>query len=450
MAPLDEDSFAGTDWYDEFPAEDTARPVTSHEREQHRGGHQRHIERESPPTQAAGRDVGSAVSLLDVMPTLQVVEAVAIVEALCADLLESGTPSVPQDLDASQVLVHADGTVTAPPGDDLDAEAVVATIGRLLSDLMGQNNFLLLRERVVWRALASPPEYRSLEEFLRAVQYYARPNGRELVQAVYARGPQDVQRETVQHGARSVQDGARAEPPKYIEPAFDLSPADTRSPQPQHLHRGIVTAGIALFILTWALVRLHAALAALPPVDAPNMFAIESGIPLPSPLTARWTQSSSALRRSPTMSRGASQLAQGLPVDGAERSNAAAVLLGVKAADRIEDVAAMNPSDTSAESATTVLPAIESANPHVVPPRVLYPQSLNLLPFGSKPSANVLEVLVNEDGLVETARSVYEPSTIGEFTAIMSGLSITKAWRFYPATLDGRPVKYRLLISLTK
>jgi len=81
---------------------------------------------------------------------------------------------------------------------------------------------------------------------------------------------------------------------------------------------------------------------------------------------------------------------------------------------------------------------------------VLYPQSLNLLPFGSKPGANVLEVVVNEDGLVETARSVYEPNTIGEFTAVMNGLSITKAWRFYPATLDGRPVKYRLLISLTK
>jgi hypothetical protein len=424
MTSLDENSFAETDWFDEFPAEspaaETGRAASSHKRS----------------------DTSSAVSLLDVMPTLQVVEAVAIIEALCADLLESDAPSVPENLDASQVLVHADGSVTAPPGACRDS-AAVAAIGRLLSDLMAENDFLLLRQRVVWRALASPPEYRSLGEFLRALQYYARPNGRELVEGVFARGPQPAQ--TV-----AVQQAARDEPPQYTEPVFDVSRTDTSSSHPRHLQRGVVTACIALFFLTWALVQLHAALTLVPPVDAPKLFAIQSAMPPPPPLPARWAHSTSAARRSPTVSSEASEVAEVLPPDSAERPTAPVALMGLQMAGRIEDVVGMNQSDRFAASPPAAPPGIDSANLHVVPPRVLYPQTLNLLPFGSKSADNVLEVVVNEDGRVETARSVYDPSTLGEFNALMSGLSITKAWRFYPATLDGRPVKYRLLISLTK
>jgi hypothetical protein len=101
------------------------------------------------------------------------------------------------------------------------------------------------------------------------------------------------------------------------------------------------------------------------------------------------------------------------------------------------------------ERAARPLQTFDATNRDVVPPRVRYPQSLDLLPLGARTEAVAIEVVVNEGGTVEGAKVVRPPVTLGEYSSVMNGLSVAKTWRFQPATFNGQPVKYRLLISLT-
>jgi TonB family protein len=80
----------------------------------------------------------------------------------------------------------------------------------------------------------------------------------------------------------------------------------------------------------------------------------------------------------------------------------------------------------------------------VVPPAVL---KQALPPFPAQlPTAQrgVLELVINEDGVVESAtmrESVnprYDPQL----------LSAAKSWQYKPATLDGVPVKYRKMMQV--
>jgi hypothetical protein len=51
----------------------------------------------------------------------------------------------------------------------------------------------------------------------------------------------------------------------------------------------------------------------------------------------------------------------------------------------------------------------------------------------------VLELVVANDGVVESVRLLTNPRTVNDFMIV----SAAKAWLFAPATLEGQPVKYR-------
>jgi hypothetical protein len=104
----------------------------------------------------------------------------------------------------------------------------------------------------------------------------------------------------------------------------------------------------------------------------------------------------------------------------------------------------------AAPAAPRFMVVYDATRADVVPPKVLYPQSLDLLPLGSQSSGHAIEVVVNERGLVENVRSVRQPNTVGEYSSVVNGLSITKTWRFSPATLNGQPVKYRVIVALSR
>jgi hypothetical protein len=79
----------------------------------------------------------------------------------------------------------------------------------------------------------------------------------------------------------------------------------------------------------------------------------------------------------------------------------------------------------------------------VAPPRLLSEQLPTPTIGGWITRTNVIEVIVSETGAVEHARFVATPQRMPD-TFI---LSRAKVWKFSPAMKDGRPVRYRLLLS---
>ena len=86
----------------------------------------------------------------------------------------------------------------------------------------------------------------------------------------------------------------------------------------------------------------------------------------------------------------------------------------------------------------------------MVPPALLTPVAN--APVKTTPryenGTSVIEIMVNEDGFVQSVKTVRDPATMGEALDLINWLSITKSWRFGPATRNGEPVKYRLLVPL--
>jgi outer membrane biosynthesis protein TonB len=72
-----------------------------------------------------------------------------------------------------------------------------------------------------------------------------------------------------------------------------------------------------------------------------------------------------------------------------------------------------------------------------------YPQLPPVPPdFTDADGINALEVVIGEDGLVQSVRLLSEPRRLTD----MMLLSAARTWRFTPATLDGVSVPYRTAI----
>ena len=99
----------------------------------------------------------------------------------------------------------------------------------------------------------------------------------------------------------------------------------------------------------------------------------------------------------------------------------------------------------------TVGPTYDASDTTVTTPVLLSP--LVPRPIAQpRPDApeGFVRILVNEDGSVESVRSTVDPKTMGELIIITNALSMAKTWRFQPATKDGKPVRYSLMIALSR
>jgi outer membrane biosynthesis protein TonB len=56
-----------------------------------------------------------------------------------------------------------------------------------------------------------------------------------------------------------------------------------------------------------------------------------------------------------------------------------------------------------------------------------------------------LELTIGANGLVERVKMLSAPRNVHEFML----LSAAKAWRFEPARIDGHPVRFRHVMTLT-
>jgi outer membrane biosynthesis protein TonB len=84
------------------------------------------------------------------------------------------------------------------------------------------------------------------------------------------------------------------------------------------------------------------------------------------------------------------------------------------------------------------------ADPQVTVPVSVYPKLPNEAP-GTRAGRTILELTIAADGLVERVKMLTAPRNIHEFMLV----SAAKAWRFEPARLDGRPVRFRQMLALT-
>src|SRR5439155_10940981 len=124
------------------------------------------------------------------------------------------------------------------------------------------------------------------------------------------------------------------------------------------------------------------------------------------------------------------------------------------AARRVEPGARSDPpvSGVLAESPEPPDPATYSASDaEVVPPGVMFPQQLGRLPKGARPEdITTIEVIVNPDGTVGSVKAVENPQSLADAMVVTSSLSAVKSWHFHPALRNGRPVRYRQLISVAR
>jgi TonB family protein len=61
----------------------------------------------------------------------------------------------------------------------------------------------------------------------------------------------------------------------------------------------------------------------------------------------------------------------------------------------------------------------------------------------------MIEVVLDEEGNVESVRTLDAPQSLGDAAMVTMSLHAVKSWRFQPALKDGRPVKYRQQIPVT-
>jgi outer membrane biosynthesis protein TonB len=85
------------------------------------------------------------------------------------------------------------------------------------------------------------------------------------------------------------------------------------------------------------------------------------------------------------------------------------------------------------------------ADSEVTLPLNIYPRLPPEPPGLAAAARTVLELTITTDGLVERVRMLNTPRNIHEFML----LSAAKAWRFEPATIAGRPVRFRHTMVLT-
>jgi hypothetical protein len=91
-------------------------------------------------------------------------------------------------------------------------------------------------------------------------------------------------------------------------------------------------------------------------------------------------------------------------------------------------------------------PIYSKSDSEVTPPRQVYPALPAELPNSfMKRALTVVDLVIAPDGLVERVHLRTPPRDIHEFML----LSAAKAWRFQPALLDGRPVRFLHSVALT-
>ena len=380
----------------------------------------------------------------DVVP--QWFEGVALVQLICRQLRAQGleNASFPSP---DQILVATGGSTTATGGsDDKPVEAAAHVLGLMLG------NDVPVRLRLsISQATAPDGGYTSLAEFSEALAYFERPNPEAIVEGFRQRAMAAARR----HIAPPV----RLETPAVKEAQTAPAPAAAR---PRVSRVALIAATFAavacgsIWLIgqsvgngqsaTEAIAEKPESVEATKHTRTKNITAAAAQQHSVNSLSAPTTQhveandssAKSVVARTPELQVVARTLSYAYPeslplaavAQFSSTSTAELVTSDAVVVDPVERIS--NRIYSQADSQVTV-------------PVSVYPKLPNEPPGPRVANRTLLELTIAADGLVERVRMLTAPRNIHEFMLV----SAAKAWRFEPARLDGRPVRFRQTLALT-
>jgi hypothetical protein len=119
--------------------------------------------------------------------------------------------------------------------------------------------------------------------------------------------------------------------------------------------------------------------------------------------------------------------------------------------------AAVRPPSAASDPAVTVT-ILETAPPgsqiysafdtDVAAPIAAYPQSSTVATVQHHDEMLIFDLIIDPTGRVESVKPRSIPSSIRSTIMLTMSMSVAKAWRFQPATRQGRSVRYRQSIAV--
>ena len=400
-------------------------------------------------------------------------EGVALLQAVCRHLLRVN-PSARDFPRLSNMQLGADGSVSTLAG---SGGGGIAGAAHALAQMLSDDAPVRLR-LVVAQGTGAENGYTTLAEFSEALAYFERPDGRSILRQLHER--------TAVASSRP----PATPPPVEAAPAVHNEQAPSSRRDDARPHRSaVLVAALALLacIAVWVVAfgfgdgRISAAVAVVKGLTggtAPQDEATEASAE-PSRNSSSNTRRTAAggpkatgASTEPHTGESISRVdANRGTVVGAENSHATVLTLAplsvfrqssatsalerldVRVTDNIAGVPVFGDPEPLIVIATTDEneggpdgPIFSREDFDVTPPRSTYPK----LPPDSTTGRDskgrtVLELIVATNGLVERVRLMTPPRDVHEFMLV----SAAKAWRFEPATMAGRPVRFLHRISIT-
>jgi hypothetical protein len=177
--------------------------------------------------------------------------------------------------------------------------------------------------------------------------------------------------------------------------------------------------------------------------------------PAPKSVTTKPTApAASAARGTPTPAPAANAAAEAKSRGAAPRARATDKVNPPPVSDPAAIREAPQPAAAPAEVRDEPVPAVAGGlfdmsiygpeTPEVAPPSGVY---IRWPTMPTDQQVGAIQVVVSQNGAVESARPLTNPRTLSEYIVVTAGLSAAKTWRFRPALKDGRPVKYRMVVA---
>jgi len=377
-------------------------------------------------------------------------EGVAIVQAICHQLLANGVSNAEFPA-VTQIGIRTDGTVRVLG--TMPTEAVQAA-AHLLAGMLSDDVPVRLR-LVVSQATGQSPTIGNLRELSETLKYFERPDSELIVRNLLERAMlAGFRNQADEPGSEQAHQQER--PQNAPRPPHDKK-ARWRFPAMAAAAAVVVISGLVWFASQEG--RVSAAYSGIT-----NAFGGASEARANEPIEKPGTPQDTAPKGATPPHRALSPTATDADrkSGGPPKEKPTAVvgripLLASSATLAKLPKLSLDPSNSTQPAQTYVIYASEpgvnasdavysKADVEVTPPRQVYP-ALPAEPATAslQRALTVVDLIVAPDGLVERVHLRTTPRTVHEFML----LSAVKAWRFQPALLDGRPVRFRHSVALT-
>jgi hypothetical protein len=381
----------------------------------------------------------------DVVP--QWFEGVALVQLVCRHLRGQGLDksSFPRP---DHILIATGGSLTITGGSD---EKPVEAAAHVLGLMLGSD--VPVRLRLSISQATATGGYATLAEFSEALAYFERPNPEAIVESFRHRALTAARRE--------IAPPVRLEAPRVNEKqSATLPPAP-----PSRVSRLAVIVATFLGLVCASIWAIHHGLTdvlkpkvvmaetaertemasepttndVIAPARAPRRESTSIAAPAVRPVEQRRSEEKPALDLTPQLQVYATTVSYSYP-----ESLAPAAVANFPATTQVELVTSDDVVLVDRDQ-NTLGKIYSQADTQVTVPVTVYPKLPHDAPGTPVTGRTILELTIAADGLVERVKMLTAPRNIHEFML----LSAAKAWRFEPARLNGRPVRFRQTLTLT-